>query len=631
MNMDLMTIDNMMFAAAAVAPPPANKPNTFTNGTNFSPPIDNIQPYSNTPESTTADNIPAVTQNKPINKPRESFNQTLRKTVNVDSPQKNQNNKEPDKDELVSAIPSGEDSAQFFPATEIPLTFGLLVKENATKTEPKTAQQLAQMITNLKDGKSSPVTGQATKSAENKLLVNTEKGQLGLKTVLPETSKGQTGLKSSVQSTSKDQPTLQTVLTNISEATSTADTQPGEGINTDKISASNGTALTTKAINNKENVKELMFDPLAGANHKTTEINEKTHHVDASVVADSTKSSDLNGKKSGLDNLVEHGDKNTEKDTTLTDKSAIHANEKTADVKINFSQVQNKIIEPKSQPVGIAPEISTTALNTTTDSKRTNSEILSESSDGNSKEFSQAGSKLPDNSAVQKLNISAVQVSTGQTKNNNSAASNNNHNSELKQIITHNNIEAAATELPPNSAEGTKTVELPSQTSPNTISTGVGQQIQESVRSSFSQQGQNQQITIQLNPPELGKVLIKFQEQDNQITGLLEVSKTQTRIEIEQAIPQIIRGLQDSGIQIKRLDVVLSQGGQPDQGALRDSASGGLQNGWAQQQYPTDSYTGRNSLNASEINEWLTNNNSDKNISQLEEALTTDLSINMLI
>lgn len=590
MNMDLMTIDNMMFAGTAVAPPPANKPNTFTNSTNFSPSADNIQPYSDTSESTTVDNIPAIAQNKTINKPREDFNQTLCTTGKADSPQQNQNNKKPDKDELASAIPSKENSDPSFSTTEIPLTFGRLVKENATKMKPKTEHQLAQLIANLKDGKSSPVTGQATKSAEIKLLVNTEKGQLGLKTILPETSKRQTGLKSSLPNTSKDQATLQTIK-------------------------SEGTPIA---------------DALAGANHKTTEINEKTPPVDASVVANSTKSSDLSGKKSGLDTLVENGGKKTKEDTILTDKVAIHANEKTAELKTNFSQVQNKIIEPKSQPVGIAPDKSTTTLNTTTDSKTTNSEILSESSDGNSKESSQAGNKLPDISAVQDLNISAVQVPTGQTKNN-SAASNNNSNSKLEQIITHNNPETPATEITPNSAEGTKTVELPSQTSPGSISASVGKQIQESVHSSFSQVGKNQQITIQLNPPELGKVLIKFQEQDNQITGLLEVSKTQTRIEIEQALPQIIRDLQDSGIQIKRLDVVLSQGGQPDQGALRDSASGGLQNGWAQQQYPTDSYMGRNNLNAGEINKWLTNNNSDQNISELQEALTADGSINMLI
>jgi flagellar hook-length control protein FliK len=621
MNMDMMTINNTMFAETAVASPPAAKPNAFTNGTNFSPSADNIQPYPNTPQPTTADNIQPIAHDKPINKPKENFDQTLRKTVKADSPKQNQNNKKPDRDEPASTIPPSENTAQPFSTTEIPLTFGLLVKENTTKTEPKTGQQLAQLIANLKDDKSSPVTGQVTKSAETKLLVNTEKVQ--------------TTLKSSLPNTSKDQPTLQTVLPNISEGTPIADMQPGEGKKTDKISVSNGTALTTKTIINKENVKELLPDAFAGANNKTTEINEKSPPVDNTVIDGSTKSFDLSGKKTGLETLVEDGGKKTEKDTAMIDKSAIHTNEKTAELKPNFSQIQNKIIEPKSQAVGVAPEQSTTPHNKTTDSKTTdskttNSEILSESSNENSKESSPAGSKLPDISAVKELNISAVIVSTSQTKNNN-ATSNNNSNLELQQIINQNNPETPATELIPNSAEGAKNVELPNQTSPDSISASVGQQIQESVRSSFSQEGQNQQITIQLNPPELGKVLIKFQEQDNQITGLLEVSKTQTRIEIEQAIPQIIRGLQDSGIQIKRLDVTLSQREQPDQGALRDSASGGLQNGWAQQQYPTDPYMDRNNLNAGEVNEWLTNNNNDQNISELQESLTTDGSINMLI
>ena len=368
-----MTINNTMFAGTAVAPPPVAKPNTFTNGTNFSPSADNIQPYSNTPQPITADNIQPIAHDTPINKPKENFDQTLRKTVKADSPQQNQNNKKPDKDESASTIPPSENTAQPFSTKEIPLTFGLLVKENTTKTEPKTGHQLAQLFANLKDGKSSPVTGQVTKSAETKLLVNTEKAQNTLKSSLPNNS--------------KDQPTLQTVLPIMPEGTPTADTQPGEGKKTDKISVSNGTALTTKAITNKENVKELLPDAFAGANNKTTEINEKSPPVDTAVIAGSTKSSDLNGKNPGLDTLVEDGGKKTEEDTALADKSAIGANEKTAELKPNISQVQNKIIEPKSQSVGIAPEQSTTIHNKTTDSKTTNSEILSASPKENSKEI----------------------------------------------------------------------------------------------------------------------------------------------------------------------------------------------------------------------------------------------------
>jgi flagellar hook-length control protein FliK len=95
---------------------------------------------------------------------------------------------------------------------------------------------------------------------------------------------------------------------------------------------------------------------------------------------------------------------------------------------------------------------------------------------------------------------------------------------------------------------------------PEDISQSLNKQLQESIQSTL-RQGQ-EQITIKLNPPELGKVVIRFQEQDNQITGVLEVSKTQTRYEIEQALPQIVRNLQDAGVQIKKLEIVLDQNNQ---------------------------------------------------------------------
>ena len=94
----------------------------------------------------------------------------------------------------------------------------------------------------------------------------------------------------------------------------------------------------------------------------------------------------------------------------------------------------------------------------------------------------------------------------------------------------------------------------------------VSGQILESIHSSL-QQGQNR-LTIALNPPELGRVLVRFEEQDNQIIGILEVSQKQTRAEVEQALPQLLQSLQDSGVQVKRLDVMLND--QPDQGHSKD-------------------------------------------------------------
>ena len=598
MNTNLLTIDNMWFTGTAIAAPPAPRPNTFTNATQFSPASYDTPPPPNTPESTTTYNTPPITHNEPINKPTQDFSHTLRKTAVTEAPQQDQDNTKSEKQDPASGKPSESNPTQSVSAPETPIPLGALAKEVATKMEPKTGRQLAEFIANLKDGKSPPVTGNAAKSAEIKLLVTTDKGQPGLKTVLSNISKG------------------------------TADTQPGQGNNNNKILIPNSTVASTKAPGNGENAKELNPNALVDDGSKTTLTNEKTVSVDASVVAGSPKSSALSGKKLGADNLVDDDSKTTNEETTMTDKSAIPGNEKTPAVNTSFPPVQTKFTESQSQPVGTTPEKSAPIAAQPSGSKAAAPEIVSESSGGSGKESPRAGNKVLENPTVQELNVTAVQVSTGQTKNRGSSTSNDSSDSDLEQILSHNNPQTPVTEQSPNSAAGAKTAALPGQTSPSSVSAEIGKQILESIHSSLSQQGQDQQITIRLNPPELGKVFIKFDERDSQIIGLLEVSKPQTRIEIQQALPQIIQNLQDSGIQIKRLEVVLSEAEQPEQEALKDQS---LQNGWTQQHDSTNSHLAVNNPDTNGINEWLINNNSYENISELQEALTTDGSINMLI
>ena len=616
MNTNLLTFDNMLFAGTAIAAPPASKPNTFTNATHFSPAADDTPPPSNTPESTTTDNILYITQNESPNKFTQDFNHTLRKTAVTEAPQQEQDNTKLKEQGSASHKAVQPDIVQDWLAQYRQMVQnGKEGLSTITDIKPKAGYELAQLLTNLKADKSPPVTGKAAKSAEIKLLVTTDKGQLGLKTVLPETSKGQLGLK--------------TVLSNTSE--SPADTQPGQDNNIDKILIPNSTVASTKAPGNGENAKELIPNDLVDDGSKTTLTNEKTASVDTSVAAGSPKSSALSGKKLGTDTLVDDDSKTTNEETTMTDKSAIPDNEKTPTLNTNFPPVQTKFTEPQSQPVGTTPEKSAQITAKPSDSTAAAPEIASESSVGNDKESPRAGNKVSDNPTVQELNVTAVQVSTGQTKNRGSSTSNDSSDSDLEQILSHNNPQTPVTEQSPNSAAGAKAAAMPGQTSPSSVSADIGKQILESIHSSLSQEGQDQQITIRLNPPELGKVFIKFDEQDSQIIGLLEVSKPQTRIEIQQALPQIIQNLQDSGIHIKRLEVVLSEGEQPEQEALKDSASGGLQNGWTQQHDSTNSHLGVNNPDTNGINEWLINNNSYENISELQEALTTDGSINMLI
>jgi len=102
------------------------------------------------------------------------------------------------------------------------------------------------------------------------------------------------------------------------------------------------------------------------------------------------------------------------------------------------------------------------------------------------------------------------------------------------------------------------------------VAGSVSQQMATSIEGSLRQADTH--LTIHLNPPELGRVFVRFQQEQDQITILLEVSKPQTRREIDLALPQIMRSLQDAGVQVRRLEVSAPAGSdelqqQPDTGA----------------------------------------------------------------
>ncbi len=122
--------------------------------------------------------------------------------------------------------------------------------------------------------------------------------------------------------------------------------------------------------------------------------------------------------------------------------------------------------------------------------------------------------------------------------------------------------------------------------SPPGDSASLSEQIQESIGSALRQT--DRQITVRLNPPELGKVLMRFQRDKEQITGLLEVTKAQTRTEIQQALPQIVRTLEDSGVQIKRIEVSLESDQQQFSSGDRTAAE--QQGAPYEQGTPTSSY-----------------------------------------
>jgi flagellar hook-length control protein FliK len=220
-----------------------------------------------------------------------------------------------------------------------------------------------------------------------------------------------------------------------------------------------------------------------------------------------------------------------------------------------------------------------------------------------------------------------LQVSTGQIKEHGSSASNNKSDSGFEQIISANNTATFIEDQSSLFSDTATTDNLFVQASSSDFSASITKQILESIHNPSSQQSGTQQITIRLNPPELGKVFIKFEEQENQITGLLEVSKAQTRYEVEQRLPHIIQNLADSGIQVKRLEVTLTA--QSEQQSYRDES---LQDGTFQEHHEFSQENNPDNLGTIGTNELVIGVNSNSYQDDLEPQMQiTDNSINILI
>jgi len=112
------------------------------------------------------------------------------------------------------------------------------------------------------------------------------------------------------------------------------------------------------------------------------------------------------------------------------------------------------------------------------------------------------------------------------------------------------------------------------------------------------------------------------------LMGILEVSRSQTRFEIERALPEIIRNLQDCGIQVRRFDVVLSEQGRSEQEAFGGQS---MPNNGRYEHSPSGQGAWANEADFGAPSEWSPNGYSYQNFSEMQESLMTDGSINMLI
>ncbi|OQA03860.1 MAG: Flagellar hook-length control protein FliK [Planctomycetes bacterium ADurb.Bin401] len=111
----------------------------------------------------------------------------------------------------------------------------------------------------------------------------------------------------------------------------------------------------------------------------------------------------------------------------------------------------------------------------------------------------------------------------------------------------------------------------------------ITSQIQESIYTSYN--ADSREVTIRLSPPELGKVAIKFSEENNEIQGVMHVDELHTKNQIQKELPEIIQSLQESGIAVKKIEVVLSSN--QEQQTLKDQSTYSDQSGYSQQQQNT--------------------------------------------
>ncbi|MEK7993231.1 MAG: flagellar hook-length control protein FliK [Planctomycetota bacterium] len=608
MNANILTIDRSFVAPGgkAWAPPKADAKHTekpfFPVADNKSPKVDSAQTGA-TEQTGATDNVPMDTRKAIGDKPTREFCQVLREKTGTDSSPKAQNDGE-------SKEHSSKEQGAVSGLTEPEQLVKMWLAENsipvpqsqdaaAATVEPKAGCEPGQLIADLKPEMSPPVTGHAVKSAQIKALATTEKGQLGLKTILPETSNGQNGLKA----VSPEESTI----------ASAAQAQPGANGRTDKIVVLGGAAVDTKALNNKADVKEMVPEASADAGGKTAVANKKLQGADASADSDATGATATNAKKDLVSNAFADGD-----------GKKVSADGGKAPLSTALPSTAADLAEKQSQaaPTDQGKDVPNPRAGIR--------QPQAESSDANGRESVGGGSDTANARGFAKSSMTEVQVqvSDGQDKNRDGSAAGRGSTQNIEQILSHSNPHVPTASQSATPAANAKPANLPGQSSHADVSADIGKQILGSIQGSPSQQGAERQITVRLNPPELGHVFIKLQEHEAGLTGILEVSRSQTRFEIERALPEIIRNLADCGIQVRRFDVVLSEQGRSEQEAFGGQS---MPNNGRYEHNPADQGAWANEADLGALSEWSPNNYSYQNLSELQESLMTDGSINMLI
>lgn len=469
-------------------------------------------------------------------------------------------------------------------------------EESADTIELNTRQKLADLIEGAKGNKTQPEILNSQNSSDIDLISNSAKNIAASQTVSTEAIKNQSTADQNQQ---------------------TADATSLTTLNDPKISTSD-----TAKVNIAE---ELSLDAITVNTTKTSDSGEQTTSVENSGKV-STETLPANTSELLTDQIPDSGNvknNNTQNVNTLT-----NANAEVASTTQETSTENSAINADKAYTEDLLKEIQQAQSSSESNSEATDKQTSTKQAGTLNSKAVQEG--------IYSENLSSkttdVQLPADQNQSGNNSGSADSYQNDTTQIFAQNTTNTSFTEQTNTFTAAAETTNISAQSQSITDNgpAPIGNQILEAVRSSMSNQNGDKEITIQLNPPELGKVSVKFQEQGTEITGTLEVSKAQTRAEIEHALPEMLRGLADSGVAIKRLEVVLSQDNQPGQQSARDPL---FQDGQFQQQDHSNpgqsderQHTTQTSYGPTARSRYQYSSTSDP-----YEMLVTNNSINMLV
>lgn len=602
MNVSLSTIGNMLVGPAGPATV-GPKPDAATKNTQFPPAGDHSQRPADPTQPTTPCRTRAETPVEPGTEERKDFKKVINKQTKPQDATNPGARHAPTQQAAESNAAQQPDAAQAVVAQN-PVAIEQAGEGTAPTTESKTPQKPAQLIDGGKTPDTRPAIAGPAKSAQVKLSANATKDQVTTEAVSPEAFK------------------------NIP----TAAASPKQAENTGETPVSNATAVTAKAAPKASDVPQLTAEASVARDVKIAENGKEQTITEDSATVPPAKTPATNRGGSADQASVVGTPKTTTTGKNTVVAGAVREQNPTKDASSAAQPAQTQPTAPKSDKIIASDD--KPANNTQESLPAAETEAGGAAQKTPARPNSANGGK-PGHLGNDVRNAASepaqAQTANGQTETGGSSDSGGGPLPDSAQMLAQTPAQTPVTEQGPIFAvetEPTTSSEQP-QTTPGDAPSDVSNQILESVRSSLSQQTGDKEITIQLNPPELGKISVKFQEQGDQITGTLEVSKAQTRAEIEQALPGIIRSLADSGVAIRRIEVVLSQNEQSGNQASKDTL---LQDGAFQQRNSANPGQSGNEQQASQTYYGPTGRGryQHQNAADPYEMLVNNSSINML-